>query len=76
VAEGIGKDLLQCGEALKSNSANRCAIELNTLAIAGVDTWVPIGLQVSRCYYYKKSYNAEKRGLHCPYGVYYKPGSY
>lgn len=76
LAEGIGKELVRCGEDLKSNNANRCALEVNTLAIAGVDTWFPTGLQVSRCYYYKKSFHAEKRGLHCPYGVFYKPGSY
>jgi tripartite motif-containing protein 71 len=74
--EIFGRELMDCGEALKSNSMNRCAIELHTIAILGVDTWIPMGVGVGRCYYYKKSYKTEKIGLHCPNKKYYKRGSY
>ncbi len=77
-AESIGKELLTCGEYTESNSANRCALEYHSWSLLGVNTWLPTKspLSVGACYYYKKSYRGEKRGLHCKDGQYYKPGSY
>ena len=76
LAESIGKELLNCGKTLSSNTLNRCALELHTLAVFGKDTWFPTGLGIGYCYYYKKSYKGEKIGLHCPDHKYYKRGSY
>ena len=78
LAESIGKELLYCGEYTKSNSANRCALEYHSVSVGGFDTWLPTTspLSVGACYYYKKSYKTEKRGLHCKNHQYYKPGSY
>ena len=73
LGEEIGKELLTCGEDLKSNSLNRCALQLHTAAIFGVDTHIPTGLGVGLCYYYKKSFNGLKaKRLHCPGGTEYK----
>jgi streptogramin lyase len=72
--EQIGKELLTCGEAVKSNPLNRCALQLHTASLFGVDTYIPTGLNVGACYYYKKSYKGLKaKRLHCPNGAEYKP---
>jgi hypothetical protein len=78
LAESIGKALLSCGKYVESNSANRCALEYHSIAVAGFNTWLPTfsPLSVGACYYFKKSFKGEKRGLHCKDGQYYKPGSY
>jgi hypothetical protein len=78
--ETFGKQLKYCGEYTSSNPANRCAIELHTAGLktpfGTVDTYIPTGISVGPCYFYKKSYKGMKRGLHCPNGAYYKPGGY
>jgi hypothetical protein len=75
IIEQFGRELMTCGEVLKSNSKNRCAIELHTASLLGVDTYFPLDIGVGYCYYYKKSYKGEKVGLHCP-TEYYKRGKY
>jgi NHL repeat len=78
LAEGFGKLLLACGEYLSSNGNNRCALEMDTWEIPGigVDSHIPTKITVGICFYYKKSFEGKKVGLHCPNGAYYKKGSY
>jgi streptogramin lyase len=74
--ETIGKELYNCGEALKGYGLNRCALEYHSISVLGVNTWVPSSLtpfSIGQCIYYKKSAKGYKRGLHCKNGQYYKP---
>jgi streptogramin lyase len=76
--ESFGKLLRECGKYLGSNGNNRCALEIDTWEIPVInwDTYIPTSVHVGLCFYYKKSSKGKKRGLNCPNGVYYKPGSY
>jgi hypothetical protein len=78
LAESLGEELVTCGKAVSSNPANRCALEYHSWSILGHNTWLPTlsPISVGGCYFYKKSYKGEKRGLHCANGQYYKPNSY
>jgi tripartite motif-containing protein 71 len=70
-AEGFGKELLNCGRYLNSNSKNRCALEINTWEFLGQDTYIPTEIHIGACYYYKKSFQGKKRGLNCSGGEHY-----
>jgi YD repeat-containing protein len=78
--EHFGKELYLCGKALMAyeKEKDRCAVELHTLSVFGVDLWIPSGLSVGRCYYNKKSKPGLKAGyLYCyPSGISYRPGSW
>jgi hypothetical protein len=76
--ESFGKLLRECGKYLSSNGNNRCALEVDTweIPVIEVDSFIPTSIHVGICFYYKKSSKGKKRGLNCPNGVYYKPGSY
>jgi RHS repeat-associated protein len=62
----VGELLETCSDSIADDGPHaRCRLQIHTLGLFGKDLMIPWTITVSPCFYFKKSYNGYKRGLHC-----------